>query len=373
MASYVLVSTPQSLENTIAQLHRHPVIAVDTESDSLYRFFEKVCLVQISTPNTDFIIDPLRVDISPLGAIFASETIEKIFHAAEYDILSLKRDYGFSFANLFDTMLSAKILGWEKVGLGSLLETRLGVKLNKKFQQYNWGRRPLPAQALKYAYMDTHYLHKLRTIQLDALAAQQRVAEARAAFRRLTRITPAVKTFSPADFWRVRGVHSLTDHQKAVLQSIYTFRDEYARRFDMPPFKVMSDAAMIHLVQTMPRTLSALKKTKGVYHRLLKQYGHDLLAQLHQSHPDAHPRRRNGGNGMKPAVLHRYEYLRSWRNSLAAERGVEPDVILSNDTLRAIAQINPSNVNQLRAKAVLGEWQFGAYAQTIVDALKALR
>lgn len=373
MGSYVLISTPQSLKDTITRLCQYPVIAVDTESDSLYHFFEKVCLVQISTPNTDFIIDPLQVDISPLGTIFESQSIEKIFHAAEYDILSLKRDYGFSFSNLFDTMLSAKILGWERVGLGSLLQTHIGVKLNKKFQQYNWGKRPLPVQALKYAYMDTHYLFELRRIQLAALATQNRVSEAKAAYQRITKITPSVKVFSPGDFWRVKGVKTLTDNQKATLQSLYVFRDEVARQFDMPAFKLMSDGAMITLAQTQPHSFAELKKTKGIYHRVLRQHDQALLDRLQQVHPMPKPRRRNGGNGLGAAAVMRYEHLRSWRNATAAKRGVEPDVILSNDTLRAIAGINPRNIKQLQAKSILGKWQFDTYATTIMEQLKSIQ
>lgn len=369
MANYVFISSPPALKNLISQLNDTPVIAVDTESDSLYSYFEKVCLVQISTPETDYIIDPLAVNILPLSAIFAAKHIQKIFHAAEYDILSLKRDYGFSFANLFDTMVSAKILGWPRIGLGSLLETYLHVKLNKKFQQYNWGKRPLSAQALNYAYMDTHYLHKLRQIQLDALAEQNRLSEARAAFKRLTRITPHAKEFSPADFWRVRGARSLSADDQAVLQAVFVFRDDIAREFNIPPFKIMSDAAMCQLAQTKPKTVSALKKVHGIHRTVLKLHSRRLIALLHNHHPEA-SRRRNGRNGLTNSALTRYERLRSWRNTLAAERGVEPDVILPNEALKAIARLNPATSSEIAAAGILGEWQFATYADELMTVLK---
>ena len=97
MSEFTWVATPNSLDKLIQHLYTQKTIAVDTESDSLYSYFEKVCLIQFSTASGDYILDPLTVDISPLASIFASERIEKIFHAAEYDILSLKRDYGFQF------------------------------------------------------------------------------------------------------------------------------------------------------------------------------------------------------------------------------------------------------------------------------------
>ena len=96
----------------LATLADERVLALDTESDSLYRYFYKVCLIQISTSSTDYLVDPLRLpDLSPLGAILADPGIEKVFHAAENDILVLKRDFQFDFANIFDTMLAARILG----------------------------------------------------------------------------------------------------------------------------------------------------------------------------------------------------------------------------------------------------------------------
>ncbi len=370
MATYVFISSPSKLKNLIATLNDYPVIAVDTESDSLYSYFEKVCLVQISTPKTDYIIDPLAVDISPLAVTFAAEHIQKIFHAAEYDILSLKRDYGFVFSNLFDTMVSAKILGWQKVGLGSLLEIYLHVKLNKKFQQYNWGKRPLSPQALNYAYMDTHYLHALRQIQIDELTAQKRLSEARAAFKRLTRLTPTAKVFSAADFWRVRGVKNLSAEEQAVLQAIFIFRDDVARYYNIPPFKIMSDAAMCQLAQARPKSISALKKVRGIHRNVLKTHPRDLIALLQATPPETAQRRRNSRNGLTNAALARYEHLRAWRNALAAERGVEPNVILPNDALKSIARLNPTTIDELQAANILGDWQFSTYADTIIERLK---
>ena len=136
------IDTPAALGRLIKTLSRQPLVAVDTESDSLYSYFEKVCLIQFSTSYADYLVDPLSVDVSGLTSFFADSAIQKIFHAAEYDFLSLKRDYGFIFTNLFDTMLAARILGWRRYGLGSLLTEHFGVKLDKRFQRYNWGGGP---------------------------------------------------------------------------------------------------------------------------------------------------------------------------------------------------------------------------------------
>ena len=104
--------------------------------------------MQVSTRDADWILDPLAVDLKPLGPLLSNPAIEKIFHASEYDVTSLKRDYGFTFRNLFDTLVAAKAIGRKKLGLGNLVEEVLGVKLTKDEQRSDWGGRPLSADQI---------------------------------------------------------------------------------------------------------------------------------------------------------------------------------------------------------------------------------
>src|SRR5262245_32814024 len=91
-----------------------PTVAVDTEADSLHSYFDKVCLIQISVPGEDLVIDPLRkLDLARFGAILADERITKVLHGADYDLRILNRDFGFTIANVIDTMICAQLLGYE--------------------------------------------------------------------------------------------------------------------------------------------------------------------------------------------------------------------------------------------------------------------
>lgn len=373
MSNYQLIKTSQQLNQLMVKLRQEACIAVDTESDSLYSYFEKVCLLQVSTETENFIIDPLLVDITPIGEIFASPNHEKIFHAAEFDILSLNRDYGFEFDNLFDTMIAAKILGWEKIGLGNILEKLFSVKSNKQFQQYNWGKRPIDIQALNYAYGDTAYLHQLRALQIERLTKNKRLKEARAAFRRLKLLKSTAKHFSPSQFWRIKNAKFLEPDAQALLQALFVFRDNYARHVDMPPFKIMSDATLVSLSENPPQNLADLKRSKGINRRLLKLHAQKILKVLQARHaPPQLPKRNGHTQSMHGADWSRYEHLRSWRNGLAKNRGVEPDVILPNGTLKAIARANPHNIEQLKQKKLLGVWQFETYAHAIIQNLDLL-
>jgi len=181
-----LITKAGELQQLVDKLALESIIAVDTESNSLFAYQEQVCLIQFSTQQYDYLVDPLALDdISSLEPIFSSPEIEVIFHAAEYDLLCLKRDFGFTFTNLFDTMVAARTLGQEAVGLGSLLKAKFGVAVEKKYQRANWGQRPLPEDMLQYAQLDTHYLIALRDILKQELITNGRYALAEEDFRRL--------------------------------------------------------------------------------------------------------------------------------------------------------------------------------------------
>lgn len=370
---YIWVNTSTALADLVATLAKTPIIAVDTESDSLHSYFTKVCLLQFSTPEVDYLVDPLTVDIAPLGPIFASESVQKVFHAAEYDIISLKRDYQFTFANLFDTMLAARVLGWSQCGLQALLAQHFEVMLNKQFQRYNWGQRPLSPEALTYARLDTRYLLDLRRVQIEALEQRNRLREAHAAFKRVVRVEPTFKAFDPNDFWRVKGVRSVPPREQAIVRRLFILRDALAQKLDRPPFKVMHDSVLLRLAEVQPSQLADLTAIKGLGARLVKHHGADILNAITQGQADPTPRYQRKTNKKRPdpKTLARYETLRQWRNTLASERGVEPDMIINNDALMGIARRNPSSSQGLKKLGILGEWQLETYGQILLSVLES--
>lgn len=364
------IDTPAKLNQLIGALSNEPLIAVDTESDSLYSYYEKVCLIQFSTAQLDYLVDPLSIDVSGLAPLFADPTIQKVFHAAEYDLLSLKRDYHFTFANLFDTMLAARILGWPRFGLGPILEEYFGVKLDKRFQRHNWGQRPLTQQALNYARFDTHYLLPLREMQLVELKRHRRQEEALEAFERQTQIQPSSKVFDPSDFWRIKGSKELEPQQQAVLRELFIMRDKIARKLDRPPFKVLDDLTLIRLAKHLPATDQALQEIKGVGPKLLQHNSQHILKAIQEGLAAPQPHYQANHHRPDEKTMTRYEALRHWRNTLAAERGVEPDVIISNNALMDIARRNPKTYRSLSRLGILGQLQCEMYGKSLLTVLR---
>ena len=149
-----VVDTIPALREMVTHLMQYPLVGVDTEANSLFAYRERVCLIQFSVPGTNYLVDPLAMDdLSPLGPVFSSSNIEKIFHAADYDLSVLNRDFGFTCSSLFDTMWAGRVLGWSKVGLGDILEKYFKKSVNKRYQRYNWGKRPVDSKALTYAWI----------------------------------------------------------------------------------------------------------------------------------------------------------------------------------------------------------------------------
>src|SRR5206468_8065142 len=159
-ATTMWVRTQEQLAHLAESLSGASALALDTESDSLHHHVEKVCLVQLATDRGDAcLVDPLVLrDLSPLAPIMADRGIAKILHGADYDVTTLKRDFGFRFAGLFDTMTAARFLGRPQIGLQALAQAELGVALSKESQRDDWSRRPLSPTQEQYALADVAHL-----------------------------------------------------------------------------------------------------------------------------------------------------------------------------------------------------------------------
>jgi len=368
----------------LARLRGESALAVDTESNSLYVYREQVCLIQISIPGADYLIDTLALDdVSELGLLLADPAVLKVFHGAEYDVSVLHRDYGFTVSALFDTMWASRILGWPAHGLAALLEAHFGVHLNKKYQRANWGVRPLPAAQLDYARLDTHFLLPLQQIQARELDAHDRWPQARHRFARVARARGEPKQFDPNDFWGISGVRDLDDAGRGVLRELNLFRDRLARSENRPPFRVISNQALLALSEQRPANWRELQRVPGMSQRIVSRYGRELLAAISQGEgrpiPWGERVRPANGSHHKPdgrptaACQARFEALRAWRNAAAEERGVEPDIVLTNNTLWAVACRNPTCRAELSEGDMLARWQVNEFGDDLLAVMHRVR
>jgi len=367
----ILVADEDSLGRLVRALAPCPVVAIDTESNSLHAYRECVCLIQFSTPAADYIVDPIRLpDLSSLAPFFANPSQQKVFHAAEYDLICLRRDYHFEFTNIFDTMSAARTLGWPQVGLAAILDTHFGVKLNKRYQRADWKRRPLKPEQLDYARLDTHYLVALRNRQLQALTESGYWPEAQEDFARLAQLRGDSDHASPdpTAFWLVKGARYLTPAQAAVLQSLFAYREKQAARMDRPPFKVMGEATLMELVRRAPTHIEDLQRLSLMTPKQIHRHAHGVLHAI-QEGLHAPPQRAPQADRESDDVRDRYDRLHTWRKNRARARGVESDVILPRKALLDLARRSPRTHGELAHITDFGPWRRETYGEEILALL----
>ncbi len=367
---YLHVATRNAWEECLAALRREPRIAVDLESNSLYAYRESVCLVQISTPHQDYIVDPIAgFGLDGFDEILANPDIEKIFHAGEYDLILFKRQFGWDAFNYFDTMWAARILGYQQMGLANFIEEFFGLVLSKRLQKSNWCQRPLTPQQLAYAQADTHFLLRLRDIFQDRLLEAGRLEEALEIMEEQSRINVPDTSFDPDDYWNVKGSRDLSPRERAVLRALYVYRDLVAKRLDRPPFKVLANPALIELAQRQPRKLVDLATIQHLGDLQIRRMGAEILGVIKDAlqGPTATPRERR--IPLPDIIVQRHDRLKEWRKYYAEKRGVAPDVVLHKDTLWRIAHANPATVDDLATVPGVGPWRLQEYAPEILRLL----
>ena len=367
----VWVDQPDTLRDIAEEIAQSDILAVDTESNSLYAYQEQVCLIQFSTRDKDYLIDTLALeDLSILGPIFHSDKILKVFHAAEYDLICLFRDYGFRFDYLFDTMVAARILGLPKIGYGPLLDQYFDIKMNKKYQRANWGKRPLNPEMLEYARQDSHYLIALQELLRAELQKAGLWELALEDFRRLTQGIEDTTESSDEDFWKLHGARDLSPEKTAILKSLFQFREEQAAAQDRPPFKIISNQALVEIAQISPKHKEELYILTNLSERLADRYAKKLMQAVNAGkkappeYPPVHKRPKN-------SILKRMDALREWRKVTGVELGVASDVILPRDVLNRIAWAGPASSNDLQEQMQDVPYRFARFGDDILASIEA--
>ncbi len=368
---YQLITSQQLWQSTLQKIKPHKCLAIDLESNSLFAYREEVCLIQLSTADQDFIIDPKsEIDLRALGEIIQDPLVEKVFHAAEYDCILLSRQYGWKLTNLFDTMWAARILGYERFGLAGILEDEYGVKLNKRHQKANWCKRPLSMPLLNYAQMDTHFLIRLRDNLATQLENHGRTEEAREIFAEQTRVRTANKVFEPNGFWSIRGVRDLSRAQQAIVRALYVFRDDQAKRQNRPHFKIFGDQTIVELAKIAPVHPNEINRIYGMSTGQVRRYGRQLARVIRKAKSEPYPAKPERNSRRPPDdVKGRYERLHLWRKKRAQLRGVESDVVVSRETLWELAWSNPVSSEDLSGIKSLGPWRRNTYGEEIMGVL----
>ena len=358
--SYQWIETLSRLEEAARILGQAKIIGVDLEADSMYHYFEKVCLLQVATESATYVMDPLALrDLSALHPVLSNPRIRKVFHGADYDIRSLYRDFRLEIENLFDTQLACKFLGLKETGLEALLRNRFQVELNKKYQRADWSRRPLSTEMVEYAAMDSRYL-----IPLARMLEQELEEKGRLSWVEEECLAMAKVRFMPPSqgplYLKVKGASRLDPRSLAVLEALLEFRETKAQSSNLPPFKVLGNEPLLELAMKKPLDLKELETGKTLSRKQIERYGAYLVQEIQRamapSDKDLPVHRREPKPGLSSPIRNRVKALKEWRDRRAENLGLEPGVLINNNLINALALQNPCSIKKMEEISGLKKW-----------------
>lgn len=342
----VWVDKPDTFNQMLGDLTAQTRLAVDTESNSLHAYREQVCLIQFTTPGKDYVVDPLALqDMSALGPIFNNPEIEKIFHAAEYDLICLRRDFDFQFSNLFDTMHAARVLGYQFVGLDNLLAEKFQFEMDKRHQKADWAVRPLTTAQLDYARLDTHFLFDLRDVLEAELIEKDRLDIAHEDFARAAKVEVSKEKVNGTSWRRFSMRKDVTPRELTILSELCLSRDRIAERMNRPVFKVISDALLLDIARNLPEKDVDLAGL-GLSSKQIRLWGSEILDAIKRGSV-APLVEREQAKRPNDATLKRLEKLKNWRKKVAQELKVESDIVLPKAYLNSLAERPPKSLQEL--------------------------
>jgi ribonuclease D len=373
--SFRFIDAPADAAGLADELASHGRIALDCEAAGFHRYSDRLCLVQLSTPSGDYVLDTLSFDPSAaLRPALESPDVEVILHGADYDLRLLDRDLKINPRCIFDTQPAAALLGESGLGLAALLERHLGVVLSKKYQRADWARRPLPDDMLEYAVSDTRHLLQLSELLRGKLVELGRMEWAKEEFSLLERIRWEDSQADPVA--RVKGARDLTPTELAVLREALGWRDQVARARDQAPFRIAGDGPLLEVARKRPRSLTELAAIDGLNPRLAKSEGSALLERLDRvdtlpaaDHP-RYPRKQSDGRGRPtPEMEELSERLKDVRNKRAEKVGIDRGMLMANSVIGEIAWTHPKTLQALLAVPGVKRWQVEVVGEDLLEVL----
>jgi ribonuclease D len=360
-------------------------VAVDAERASGFRYGHRAFLVQFRRAGSGTVlIDPVACpDLSGIDAALADT--EAVLHAASQDLPCLS-ELGYRPRHLFDTEVAGRLLGYPRVGLATLVETTLGLGLEKSHSAADWSTRPLPEEWLRYAALDVEVLVELRDILAAELTDQGKLEWARQEFAAALALGPQPPR---ADPWRrTSGIHRVRNRRGlAVVRELWLERDKIARRRDVSPTKVLSDAAIVEAARVMPGGPDELARIAGFTGRGARRHLPEWMRAISRARaqPDRALPAGSAPPGDGPPPAHRWQErdpeafkrltaVRAVVAALADEHNLPAENLLQPDAVRRLSWQPPFDIS---ATSVAGElvgygarpWQVELTAMPIAKAL----
>lgn len=376
-----LLSKTSDVEAVAARFARAPRIAFDLESNGLFAYRARVCIVQLATPDEIVAVDTLALPVTTIGALLASEATEKIVHDVSFDARVLAEE-GARLVNVRDTSVAARFLGRTATGLASLLASELGVTIDKTMQHHDWSQRPVRRDALAYLATDVVHLPAL----CDALFALVREKGIEDAVEEETRyrLAQAEKSVTVVDprppYVRLKGIDKVPAAELPILRRLAELREEKARELDVPPYKVLGPDLLFAIAKARPKSERELTAIRGATSgRRAQSMIEGVLRAVRDGIADEGripdedrvlldpPRPPQAWVKARRA---REQRLTAWRRAQAKARDVDEQVVLPGHCLQDLASIEEASDAAIAAVPGLGAFRVAKDGAALLDVLR---
>jgi ribonuclease D len=348
-------------------------IVIDTESDSLYHFHQKICLIQIATEaGSSYLLDPLEgFPIEALRLLLENPRLTKIFHGADYDIALLKAKASIGIRNVYDTMIAAKFLGRTEVGLQATLRDELGLTISKGNQKDDWSARPLSEEQQNYALTDVDHLLEVVAKQRAELEEKRRLHWVQEECEALESLSGLPDKIDPREVFRdVKGVAALPPRALAIFRELIACREKIADELDLPPFRIAVNEALLSLARS--------EKDGGrdavMSHIRRREYAdrfQEAVVRGLEVQEGALPKLERGRRIDLPlAQQRRVAALKEWRKAASTRIGLELSLVIPQRLIDKIADANPASLEELAAIEGLRRWRVEAFGEEILRHIK---
>ncbi|MGH7256434.1 MAG: ribonuclease D [Nitrospirales bacterium] len=340
--SYHYIDTPDALRSLCREWRRVSRLALDTEFVGEDSFVAKLELIQVSAGEMDAVIDvPAVGALDSFAELLADGDILKVVHAGMQDVELLHAHAGQAPIPLFDTQVAAAMVGYgTQVGYANLVQRVLGVKLDKGHTLTNWTQRPLSDEQLQYAMADARYLLPLHDHLVHRLKTLGRLEWVKEEFQRLE-ARPFDGSRDPRErYRRIRGWDNLRPQAVALLRELTAWREEEARRRNVPRGRIVRDDVLLELARQAPTTLTALRGLRGLHPGEVDRSANALLGHitralaLPSSEWPTVPKSRRA----EPEAVGVVELLNAVLKARAEEVKIAPSLLATTGDLQALAE-----------------------------------
>lgn len=370
----VWINTTEQLVECCQRWRALPFVAIDTEFIRVETFYPIPGLVQVADDQQCYLLDPQQIeDFAPLVALFKDQSVLKIMHAATEDLELFNKMLGVVPEPLFDTQIGASLINWGfSMGLQRMLEQKLNVQMEKHETTSDWLQRPLTESQERYAALDVAYLPEIYAIQKEALVRKGNLSWAEQENSLLLKEAIVDDVEGLSYYQRFTQMWRIPDHKLAALRDLTAWREQQARKRDVPRNRILRNQALLQIIERWPRSIGELAQLDEVKKKILRTDGEAILSFLHNANISA--------EAVPPEPIHKplhffwnkhLKRLKSIARRKAEENEIAPEILLKRKELDALVRSGMDNGEYYLPES-MSPWRQELLGHLLLDALEEI-